>query len=317
MNLSICVITGRVEPQLDWLADSLRAQLAPGERPQLIVIDFWSQEMPQDNWHSGDVVQRRERITAAVGDGFELVITPPKPTVWQGPHRLTKENWFANSNARNTGFCLAKHPFVAFCDDRLVLGDHWLESVRLAMKGQYAVAGAYEKRVGMVVHKGRMTGVGTVIGRDNRRSGIEKTVHCHGPWFYGGTFALPLAWALAVNGFEEGMDSLSFEDAIFGMMLENNGYTMKYDPRMLIIEDRSHGCLGKAFRREDKGVIGTAGDKSHESLRRFGTKKRTEFTLDLIEIRNHTLKGEVFPVTLGQPSHDWFDGMKTTDFDKL
>ena len=47
--------------------------------------------------------------------------------------------------------------------------------------------------------------------------------NCGGGWLFGCTMALPLAWALEVNGFEEGCDSLTGEDYIFGLMLDNSG----------------------------------------------------------------------------------------------
>lgn len=319
MNLTICFVTSRMDCRLDWLADSIRRQLVRRESPQLIVVDFWSQAMPLENWTSADVAERGGQITEMIGKGFDLVITPPKPTVWQGPHRVTKEDWWAASNARNTAFCLATRPYVAFCDDRAVVSNHWLQSVRLAMKGNYVAAGSYEKRWYMEVKRGIIAKPGSVVGKDHRQKLARKNAAtpCIGNWLYSGTFGIPLEWGLAVNGFEELMDSLSFEDVIFGLMLEQAGFKLRYDPRMSIIEDRTPDALGKKFWRQDKGPIGTDGDKSHESLRRFGSQKRAQHPWDLRKIRETVLKGGSWPDHGGQPSYDWYDGMRIQDFDTL
>ncbi len=314
MNLTIVQITSRKEPQVDWLADSIRKQLKRKERPQLIIIDYWSQACPLDNWSGTDAAVRNCRLVTQCGPGFDVVIRPPKPTVWQGPYRLTAENWWAASNARNTGLCLAQRQYVAFCDDRLVVSDTWLTAVRLAMKKNYAVAGTYEKWANMNVQNGKILSYGELLGKDTRKTPSER-LDCPGHWFYSGTCGVPLEWALKVNGFEELMDSLSAEDTLFGSMLQNNGYPMKYDRRMGIIEDRTPD-LSPVFRRADKGAIGTEGDKSHEALRRFGGLKRTLHPWNLREIRVILGPGQggPWPSVTDFPTVDWFDQQPIAEF---
>ena len=90
---------------------------------------------------------------------------------------------------------------------------------------------------------------------------------------FGCTFALPLEWALQMNGFEEGCDGLSMEDVIFGLMLKNNGFRIDYDPQMRMIEDRTEGEIsaghgvGRRFEaRQDKGVSNPKATRSHKPL---------------------------------------------------
>jgi glycosyltransferase involved in cell wall biosynthesis len=64
---------------------------------------------------------------------------PPKPTIWQGQHRVTKVNWWATSNARNTGIVLADHDYIVFCDDRSRLGPRWIDAVRVGSRERASV----------------------------------------------------------------------------------------------------------------------------------------------------------------------------------
>ena len=133
----------------------------------------------------------------------------------------------------------------------------------------------------------------------------------HGQWFFGCTSAAPLEWALAINGYEERMDGLSFEDVIFGLMLTNAGYPLRYDPRMKIIEDRTPAELGTPPRRTDKGI--SPNDKSHAALQQFGSLKRAGHQWDLRAVRAKVLAGEPFPIPTG-PTTDWYDGQPLAEF---
>ena len=127
MSLTVCCVTARKWPRLEWLMDSLRRQKAPGEDVKILVVDAHCEE-------------------PAAGD---LALAPPKPTVWQGPHRLTRRDHWAAANARNTGICLCRTDWIAFVDDRSVLVSTWLEAVRDAMAGGYAVV-RFSKLIAMV-----------------------------------------------------------------------------------------------------------------------------------------------------------------------
>lgn len=313
MSLTVAYITARKEPLLDWFIESLALQIKPTDKIRIIVVDFYAQAC--DDWTEKDVAGRIAEATAiaekcGLADRFKIV--PPKPTIWAGPHRITSENWWAACNSRNTAICLCETEWLAFCDDRSVLLPGWLRGVRRAMKGGYLVAGSYEKRHSVTVESGVIRHAGIVTGEDGRRKeyaaqGGIGAVRCPGQWVFGCTFALPLEWAIAVNGVDETCGGISMEDVIFGLMLENHGFPMCYDPTIQMVEDRTVEKLGKPMRREDKGK--SPDDKSHAMLAMLRGSKRAMHTWDLKAIRESVLiKGEPFPVPPKTPYVDWYDG---------
>lgn len=120
---------------------------------------------------------------------------------------------------------------------------------------------------------------------------------------------MPLEWALQINGFEEHCDGLGSEDYIMGMMLANNGYPVKFDPRIKIIEDRTPEEAGPVMKRSSKERFPNDPiDKGHRAIFCFGDQKRASHQWNLREIRERVLKGEPFPHHGGQPDRDWYDG---------
>lgn len=219
---------------------------------------------------------------------------------------MTSIEWWALSNARNTGIALCQSDYVVFLDDRCRLGPRWLEAARRASIARCSVvAGTYDKRE--VDGRG-----GSRISVDHRLlahpSGL---IGCGGGWLYGCAIAAPLEWLLDVNGFEEGCDSLSGEDYILGLMLGNREHRVDFDSLLLVHQDRMDGA-NHGFRRTDKGTSPL--DKSHAALERFGRRTRTEFTPDLRKMRADLASGGKFPeVDHGVDHLDWYDGQPIRD----
>lgn len=309
MSLTVCYITSRLQPRIRWFLESLHNQ---GEHvDEIIIVDFYAA-------NEG----RRDKVRAIAGR--DIIHVEPKPTVWQGPHRLTKENFWAASNARNTGICMCRADWIAFVDDRSVLLPGWSKSVHQAITGNYAVFGAYQKRHSLIVQNGIIVHGGIVTGEDSRERYImdhrngEAPSKCPGEWAFGCNLALPLEWALQVNGYEELMDGLSVEDVVFGKMLENNGFDLRYDRRMKIIEDRTVSELGTPMLRTSKEKHPhDETDKGHAALKRFCGLKRTEHHWNLRSIRESVLREEPFPHHNGQPEFDWFDRQKISEMTAL
>ena len=283
MRVTVVYITGRPDPRLDWAIGDLDQQIRPGDEVHLIVVDALARSASQ-------------LVAVAPTKIKSIIVTPPKPNIWQGPHRVTSVDWWAKSSASNTGLVLCKTDFIAFLDDRCHLGPRWLETVRAAEhKRSSVIAGSYDKH-----EDGRIT-------IDHRRglcpSGKR---NCGGEWLYGCTFALPLEWCLEVNGFEEGCDGLSAEDYTFGAMLQNSGRRVDFEPSLFVTLERSFQH-GNTYKRLDKGS--SPNDKSHAAKARFCSRKRTEFTPDLRVLRAAIAQGGSFPIPDPNGDYrDWYDG---------
>jgi len=296
MKLTIAYCTSRYEPRLDWFLTSLYHQIRTGDELDLIVVDTTEREGVFRDGHF-----RR------------TVYTQPKPTVWQGKHRLTQADWWAASNSRNTAICLCQTDWIAFLDDRCVLQRNWLNTIRNAQERGYAVCGTYEKRTGMTVVNGVIQHGGIVIGEDSRlkyvrehRGSITPTP-CPGSWMFGCTLALPLEWCLQVNGFEELCDGMGMEDVVFGSMIEANGFPIMFDHRMAVVQDRTPKHCGPVMVKTSKRRFDRDPEaKDFAALKKFSGQKRTQHQWDLRAVRDSVLKGEPFPIPTG-PDRDWYD----------
>jgi hypothetical protein len=289
MDLTLAYITSRKEPKVEWFLDSLHRQ---GGDYNIIVVN--------------SNVDQRYEVTTRVFDSkyVDFINTPPKPTIWQGAHRITKQDWWAKSNAHNTAICLCQTDFIAFVDDRCVLTPIWLQCVKEAMNGNYAVCGSYEKRSGMKVENGEIVDYGECLGVDTRtQHGYPVATR---DW-YGGSCALPLEWCLAVNGYSEDLcDGLGSEDSMFGVTLRNSGYPMKFDSRMRIIEDRTPSEIEGALKRADKNPHLGQRAKSWDIVRAFHGKTTSQNSFDIRDMRARILKGESWRPP--SASHqDWYD----------
>lgn len=283
LKITIAFITAREAPQLDWLVAALEQQAHKRDELELIVVDAFGRPASAIGY----------RPTAAVK---KLIETRPKPNVWQGPHRITAHDFFANANARNTAIILCSNDYICFVDDRCKPDARWLAQIRRGEKKRESViCGPYDKQEdwGIIV--------------DHRRHEAPKgRKGCSGGWCYGGNHALPLAWALEVNGFEEGCDPVGLEDCVFGHMLENTGRRIDFVAGMSVQQDRRGMFVHPlAFPRHDKGDA--PNDKSHALRARFFGRKRTEFTPDLTQLREQVAAGQ--PLPFPDPTVcDWFDG---------
>lgn len=296
-HISIVYSTARAVPRLDWLMDDLSSQCqSAGDRLELIIVDALGRPAREIGYRDLDPVVR-------------LVETLPKHCPWQGAQRVTSRDWWAMSNARNTGIALATAPCIVFLDDRCHLGDRFVATIREWARGVRSrtpqlpvavLAGAYEKRE--LGPDGR-----PIVTPDGRLvQAPEGRVGCGGDWLYGCAVAAPLSWLLEVNGFEEGVDGLSGEDYLLGLMLANRGRRIDYVPDLFVSQDRTSGHDHR-MRRTDKGV--SPDDKSHAALARFGSRTRTEFTPDLRVLRARIAAGLGFPgIDPRADLRDWYDG---------
>lgn len=292
--LTIAYSTNRREPRWKWFLDSLRRETGGNyDGIKVVVVDFFQEDRP----HSLP--------------SYVTHVTP-KPTVWQGKHRLTSKDYFAASNARNTALCLAPDGYIAHVDDLSVLMPGWLGAVREAIKGNYVVLGAYKKVLGLQVDDNGMAAWKEFqSGIDSRWNAGSKyrAVKASGRWLFGCSVAGPVEAFLSINGWDEDADSMGGEDYLCGIMLERAGWQIMYDRRMLTLESEEDHHVERPFVRIIKHQPCDASVKLLNHVLHQGRDKAPNyFGLEGIRpLRNRVLAGEPFPITT-IPEHHWPDG---------
>lgn len=312
MHLTICYLTSRKNPRIEWFIGSLQNELKNHARFEckLVVVNSQFTKDQKSIFNRGD------------STFSDFVLAKPKPNVWSGPHRLTKEDWFAASNARNTGVCYAPDGWIAYVDDLSVLVPGWLNRVREGMKSNKIICGSYAKVKNLKVEDGR------IVSFDSIPSGVDSRARfaqsdpwpCDGGWLYGCSCAMPVEALLTINGWPEICDGLGSEDSCCGLALHNAGYQFVYDRKMMTLESEEAHHEEPSPRREDwhfengKPVLGGNGsdDKSHAALNIALQSNHFPNTFNLRELRQHILSGGEFPIQQ-TPEHDWFTGMALRD----
>lgn len=304
--LTIAYTTGRMEPKIEWFFESLHRETR-GDCSDLDIIAVDSY-FGTPGRHPNCTLQEFRHVE-------------PKPTVWQGPGRLTKENWFAKCNALNTALCLAKGPWIAFVDDLSVLMPGWLSAAREAIAGGYVACGAYRKVKNMVVEKGQLVSFDDhPSGNDHRLAAAPTKRPCGSSWMYGCSTVAPLEAWLEINGAPEALcDGMGYEDTTIGRMMMNNGRQLVFDPALMTYESEELHFVGPRMRREDpcKGDPNAKprDDKSHALVRISQTLKAhpNYFSEGGIRgLRERVQAGEPFPQA-GIPEHEWFTGQRLAD----
>lgn len=306
-NLTISYITNRLEPKIEWFFGSLAKQ--GGGSIGVNVIDFHA-----DNEERAKKVAR---LANHYGINLKRHITP-KPTVWQGKHRLTKADYFAASNASNTAVAVCDTDWIVFVDDLSVLRPGWLNCVKEAVERGNITCGGYRKVLELEVEDGEVIHYKDhPLGFDvrERQVGPNNLVPCGGEWFFGCSFVAPVEALLKINGFDEDCDGMGMQDCIAGLMLRANGYSFVYDSRMMTWESEElHGQPGNVFYREDWGV--SPNDKSHAILNLVyagRTKAPNYFGPEgLRGLRERMRNTSEFPV-VSIPENEWFSGNPLKD----
>lgn len=319
--LTVAYITFRINPRFEWFCSSLKREMqASGyEDLQIVVIDgrVWYDD------------QRASKMLEWCGDRFKFEHYSPKPTVWQGPTRLTSKDYFAAASVRNTAFCYAKRQQVAFVDDLSVLLPGWLKMHLKAAEDGYALCGTTCKNKNIEVDS-----EGTIQafeffppGQDTRIPQIKESPNgltpCGGTWMYGGTFSVPLEKALAVNGQDEIHDIIGGEDYDFGIRLTRAGTALYISKACGTFEDEDGHHTEAPMCRLDKPWPPDGRNPGWDGpyvsnllLNRLMREETRAHTLgvqpNLRELRDKIQKGEAFPVPT-EPSRYFSDNQPLSE----
>lgn len=300
--LELAYITSRKNSRFEeWFLPSLRRQIDwSSETPRIIKIDRYAEAQ-----HTVSI------------EGFEVSVHPPKPSVWSGPHRLTKEDWFSASSYRNSALCLCRSSHIAYIDDLTVLGPRWWQTAMEAEQLDDTITcGLYQKVRNLVVEDGVPTSYEQpASGIDNRMQiARDEEGPCKGEWLYGCSLVAPVEALLSVDGFPSAIcDGLGFEDCLMGIVLENAGYKFRFNKRLFTLESEEAHFEEPAMKRSDYGT--SPDDKSHRALNIARQSKTFDNGFGpggIRALRERVLAGEPFPVK-GTPAHEWYTGTPLQD----
>ena len=294
--IEIAYITSRKNSRFEeWFLPSLARQIGE-DRPRIIKIDRHAKE-PRN--------------------GLDVLIHPPKPSVWSGPHRLTSQDWFSAASYRSTALCLCATTHIAYVDDLTVLGPDWWQAAQEASKLDDTITcGLYQKVRNLVVANGAPVSYEQpASGIDNRMQiAREESGPCKGEWLYGCSLVAPVEALLSVDGWPEMIcDGMGFEDCLMGIVLENAGCKFRFDKRLFTLESEEAHFEEPAMKRSDYGVSPL--DKSHAALNIARQSKTFDNGFGpggIRALRECILSGEPFPVK-GTPEHEWFTSTPLRD----
>lgn len=306
-HVTFSYLTCRFDCRIEWFFDALHKQLN-GDYTDVtfVVVDY----------HANREGRRESIFSKFKGPKESLIHTSPKPTVWQGPGRLCKEEYFCAANARNTSLCYAKDGYIVYVDDISLPMPGWIDAVRAAIREGYVALGSYKKVFEMEVENGMLKScIPHPGGVDSRWSwgSSDNPVPCNGDVLYGCSVAIPVEAMLNINGWDERADALGQggEDYITGMLLSRNGYHLKYVRSMCTYESEELHHVEKPLKRVIQKIDGRL-DSSWEMLnmaRDPGCFRAPNYFPEggIRALRLRILAGEQFPpATI--PEHDWYSG---------
>lgn len=309
-KITVCTTTLRKDPRFKETADSLFAAIKPPIEWEWLVVDGYLWYDPHRKALLEDAVERR----------FPFRHVEPKPSLWQGPHRITSKDYWDACSARNTAFITARHPYVVFIDDCMEVEMDWFFQILRGINSAYA--GTY-----ISVDKDKKPIPGS---EDHRPSMCPEAQYVAGGWLYGMNMGVPLAEALKVDGYDEMYSGQGgVEDCDFGVRLERAGCKVLWNPDSVVRQlTETHEAIcgyggqstfvGKASPSKPKERVLKNGQTrfANEYLieRLFDDPKRSLPLLvrGLYGLREMYWRGEPLPIPKG-PRIDWRDGQKLED----
>lgn len=322
-SITIGWLTNRWQSCFDWFVAGIVRELKSVEgvfnrdKVQVVAVDnkLWTDQSED----------RKKKFKDLVADRFQFQHVSPKPSVWQGPNRLTQKDYFCAANSRNTVFAMAKGEHIIFVDDLSVLLPGWLSAHLHAAQHRYTLCGLTSKFIGVEIDyngmlvKPRSINGGIIIDHNGHPLGIDSRLRyldsdgvrdCAAEWLYGGTFSVPLQAALQVNGQDEIYNGLGGEDYDFGIRLGRAGWRICINRSCATIESEELHHIEPPVIRLDKAVSVDGPYSSNTLLNRL-LRHTNSWTIgnhfNLADLRKAVLDGNPFPI-MTEPQHHWVDG---------
>jgi hypothetical protein len=262
-KITFIYTTCRKDPKLLWFVDSLYAQALEiaydVSQIQLVVVDY---ELQYDE-------SRRDLIKTIISSRFDFNHVSPKPSPWQGKHRLLSRNAFSASLSRNTGVCYAHHPYLFFIDDLCVLAPGSFSHMLDYAKQNIVVGFSYKKVHDLVVTGGTIENVREVPHVIDTRYHLDMFTRISGSSLFGYS-ASPLSVVLSVNGYDEICNSIAGEDYNYGIRVEKAGNEIYYSKHVLFYETEDTPGEVSFWRRDP--LLTT--EEYDEQMKRFNILQR-------------------------------------------
>jgi hypothetical protein len=235
--LTIAYFTTRNDPKIEWFFRSLNRELNGNWKNIFIIIIDYHYQYKTDG-RLNQFKQHYEKYTNNVKH------ISPKPSHLQGKYKVTKYDYFAASNARNTAFINCETSYLVCIDDLTVINNGWLDVVRWGQKNNYIICGSYSKVKNLNCEDDGSysfnpepfpQGVDSRLNHSLIKNDFASLVE--GSWLFGCSFALPIHLAFIVDGFDEACDGQGAEDYDFGIRLGRITKDIYYSRQMFTYED--------------------------------------------------------------------------------
>lgn len=244
--ISFIYITCRKNPKLELFINTLYQQVFDLNfditKIQLVIVDF---ELQYDT-------SRLENFGKIINNRFDYVHVEPKPSKYQGKHKLTKVNYFSASGPRNTGVCYSKYDYLVFIDDLSAMGPNSFSHIVDYANKKIVVGFSYQKVNGLEFNNNKLYFKEHSSGIDSRIQNKDFFRQIQGAQLYGYN-ASPLYEILKVNGYDEICASMGGEDYHYGHRLQLAGVKIYYSEHVRFYEseyDEGNGITSVFIRRD-------------------------------------------------------------------
>lgn len=236
-KITIAYFTCRKDPKIEWFFRSLDRELkSDWSNINILIVDYH---------HQFDEINRelefKKIYEKYVEKGLNVKHVAPKPTPYQGKYKITKNNYFAASNARNTAFLHCDTSYIVCIDDLTVIKEGWLEVILWAKKNNFIVYGSYAKVKNLTCDELGNYTYNPDINLDSRfnNSVIDNNfaTKVAGSWLFGCSFGVPMEYVYKTDGFDESCDTIGAEDYDFGIRLGRLTENIYYSRQMFTYED--------------------------------------------------------------------------------